>query len=146
MNIILIIITGVLGATMTYLVSHELKQGAVRASALLALLVGLFFYCFPELCNAYLTKNIPIVFIGTSFIGMVSSSGRQRYVQLTFAGILFSVIYSYNYQLFEGYGGALGALAFIALLATLFLSYLFSKSRKLVKQFLAHKKVVEKNN
>lgn len=72
MNYLIIIVTGILGAWLTFFVSERLKQGPVRASAVLALIVGLFFYCFPELCNAYLTKNIPIVFIGTSFIGMVA--------------------------------------------------------------------------
>ena len=135
MNSFVILITGVLGAILTYFFSHELKQGPVRSSAVLALIVSLFFYSFPDLLNMYLTKNIPIVFIGATFIGMISSSGKQRYVQLVVAGAFFSLMYIYNYDLFEGYGGSLGALAFIALLVTLFLSYLFSRSRRLIHQF-----------
>ena len=72
MNIILIILASILGATLTFYVSEALKQGPVRASALLSLIIGLFFYYFPDILNVYLTKNIPLVFIGASFIGMAS--------------------------------------------------------------------------
>ena len=44
MNNFILIITGILGATLTHFVSEQLRQGAVKASALLSLLVGLFFY------------------------------------------------------------------------------------------------------
>ena len=128
MNEFLIIITGILGATTTFYVSHRLKQGSVRASALLSLMVGLFFYTFPNLVNPFLTVNIPIVFIGTSFIGMVSLKTKRKYIQLTVAGILFSVIYLNKRHIFDGFGGALGALALISLLITLGGSVAFKKS------------------
>tara|TARA_R110000796_G_scaffold72024_6_gene163265 strand:- start:46 stop:489 length:444 start_codon:yes stop_codon:yes gene_type:complete len=119
MNNFILIITGILGATLTYFVSEQLKQGAIKASALLSLLVGLFFYCFPELLDAYLTKHIQIVFVGTSFIGMVSSKTLKSYPLLAIAGTLFTIIYISKNHVFDGYGGALGALAFIALLTTM---------------------------
>jgi drug/metabolite transporter (DMT)-like permease len=136
MNNLIIIITGALGATLTFYVSHHLKQGAVRASALLSLLVGLFFYCFPDVLNSYLTKNIPIVFIGTSFVGMISSEAKKNYGQLAIAGTLFSIIYSSKNNLFDGFGGALGAMAFIALLASLALSFIFSKMLRMIQIYL----------
>jgi hypothetical protein len=46
---------------------------------------------FPEILNAY-SKNIPLVFIGTSFIGMVSSKFKVA-IFLAVAGILFSSVY-----------------------------------------------------
>lgn len=125
----IIIITGILGATLTFFVSHQLNQGAVRASALLSLLVGLFFYCFPELLNAYLTKHIPIIFFGTSFIGMVSSKVTVNYVKLALTGSLFSFLYINKNDLFSGHGGGLGALALIALLATMGLWVLIFRNR-----------------
>ncbi|MBQ4915898.1 hypothetical protein J8L85_15690 [Maribacter sp. MMG018] len=144
MNYLIIIVTGILGAWLTFFVSERLKQGPVRASAALALIVGLFFYCFPELCNAYLTKNIPIVFIGTSFIGMVAPRARGNYIRLAVAGGLFSIIYFYKGHFFEGYGGALGALAFIALLSAMGFSVIISRSFLLKKGIVKVRKKVLK--
>ncbi|SIQ60865.1 hypothetical protein [Maribacter ulvicola] len=140
MNNVIIIVTSILGATMTFYVSHYHNQGAVRASALLSLLVGLFFYCFPDLLNTYLTKNIPIVFIGTSFIGMISTTTRRSYIHLAIAGCLFGIVYINKNNLFQGFGGALGALAFIALLTTFAFSFAFSKSVHKLKAILRLRK------
>ncbi|GEO19665.1 hypothetical protein [Cyclobacterium qasimii] len=136
MNSLILIITGGIGATLTFLVSEQFEQGAVRASALLSLIVGLFFYSFPELLNPYLTKNIQIVFIGSSFVGMVSSDFMSGYIRLALAGCLFSIVYINNSGFYEGYGGALGALALIALLSTMGISVVFSKRNKLTNSFL----------
>ena len=130
MNSLIIIITGILGATLTFFVSEKLNQGAVKASAVLSLIVGLFFYCFPELLSSYLTSNIPVVFIGASFIGMASSKIISNYGSLTLAGFLFSIIYINKSNFFDGYGGALGTSAFIALIATLGVSLVLSKRNK----------------
>ena len=119
MNSIIIIIVGIVGAMLTFYVSEPLKQGAVRASALLSLIVGLFFYLFPDLFNPYLTKHIPIAFIGASFVGMASSNLITHYAWLVVAGSIFSLIYLNTSSFFQGYGGALGTTAFCALLVTL---------------------------
>jgi uncharacterized membrane protein YqgA involved in biofilm formation len=56
MNIVVIIISGILGATVTFYISDKLKQSAVRSSALLSLIVALFFI-FSKKLNAYLSKK-----------------------------------------------------------------------------------------
>ncbi|GHC48800.1 hypothetical protein [Ulvibacter litoralis] len=141
MNDIIIILTGILGATLTFYVSKRLNQGAVRASALLSLLVGLFFYVFPNLLNDYLTKNIQIVFIGASFIGMVSSKNGS-YTRLIVAGSIFSVIYINKSSFFDGYGGAIGTLALIALLASMTFSDAFSSSPKIAHAIVRVRKKI----
>lgn len=135
MNIITIILASVLGATVTFYVSEQLKQGPVRASALLSLTIGLFFYCFPNVLNVYLTQNIPLVFIGASFIGMASPKGKNNYLLLAFAGLLFSIVYINKSAFFKGYGGALGTLAFIALITTLFFAHLLTHKSKMLSRF-----------
>ena len=145
MNYPIIIVIGILGAWLTFFVSERLKQGPVRASAVLALIVGLFFYCFPELCNAYLTKNIPIVFIGSSFIGMVAPRARGNYLLLAVAAGLFSIIYLNKGHLFDGYGGALGALAFIALLSAMGFSVIISRSFLLKKGIVKMRRKVRRS-
>ena len=146
MDYLILIVTGMVGATLTFYVSAQLKQGRVRASALLSLLVSLFFYCFPEVLNDFLTKSIPLVFIGTSFIGMVTSSAKTSYVRLAVAGGLFSIVYLNRSQFFDGYGGALGALAFIALLTTLTFSELLLRKTKFLAGVAMLKKFFSKTN
>ncbi|WP_382381650.1 hypothetical protein [Formosa undariae] len=140
MNNVIIIITGILGATLTFYVNEHLKQGAVRASALLTLIVSLFFYFFPELLNPYLTQNIPPAFIGASFVGMVSSKAIVHYQWLIMAGIIFSIIYINKSIFFRGYGGALGTSAFIALLATMAIPVVFSKKKRITNGILIFRK------
>ncbi|WP_405246030.1 hypothetical protein [Cellulophaga sp. Asnod2-G02] len=136
MNTLVIIITGILGATLTFYFNEHLKQGPVRSSAMLSLIVGLLFYLFPELLNPFLTKNIPVVFIGGSFIGMISFKAKGTYVILVIASIIFSCIYLNKSQFFNGYGGALGNSAFIALLITMGVSMLFFKRNRLTSRIL----------
>ncbi|PNW26086.1 hypothetical protein [Formosa algae] len=140
MNTIIIIITGILGATSTYYVNEHLKQGAVRASAILSLIVSLAFYCFPDVLNTYLTQNIPAAFIGASFVGMVSSKAIHHYRWLIIAGIIFSVIYLNKSTFFRGYGGALGTSAFIAILATMAIPVVFSKKKNITNGILIFRK------
>ena len=134
MNTFILIIIGILGATLTYFVSEYLRLGAVKASALLSLIVGLFFYAFPNLLNSYLTEHLPIVFVGTSFIGMVSAKTLKSYTLLAIAGALFTGIYITKSHVFDGYGGTLGALAFIALLTTMGFAFVVSKSTKIKRK------------
>ena len=103
---------------------------------MLSLIVGLLFYLFPELLNPFLTKNIPVVFIGGSFIGMISFKAKGTYVILVIASIIFSCIYLNKSQFFNGYGGALGNSAFIALLITMGVSMLFFKRNRLTNRIL----------
>jgi len=147
MNIFIIIISSLLGATLTFYVCQRFKLSAVKSSALLSLVVGLFFYCFPDLLNSFLTKNIPIVFFGTSFIGMVSSKIYVCYFQLLIAGILFSLIYSFKSDFFEGFGGALGALAFISLLITMVVFNLILRNTNIKEAILkVRNRILNKGN
>ncbi|MBO2545798.1 hypothetical protein J0871_15360 [Salegentibacter sp. BDJ18] len=130
MEISILFLTGIISAILTYIVNNKYRQGAVRASASLSLLVGLFFYSFPDIFNPYLTKNIPIVFIGATFIGMVSSKILPSYLLVGFSGFIFSIIYLNASPFFKGYGGALGTTAAISVLVSLSLAVV-SKSEKL---------------
>ncbi|PKD18309.1 hypothetical protein APR41_03925 [Salegentibacter salinarum] len=132
MEIIILFLTGIISALLTYVVNNKYKQGAVRASAGLSLLVGLFFYLFPDILTPYLTKNIPIVFIGATFIGMVSSKILPSYLLVGFSGFIFSIIYLNASPFFKGYGGALGTTAAISVLVSLSLAVV-SKSEKIKK-------------
>ncbi|MDT0644671.1 hypothetical protein RM553_17660 [Zunongwangia sp. F363] len=122
-------ITGAFAATATYLANHFLKMGAVRASALLSLAVGLFFYFFPHFFAPYFIRHIPLVFMGASFIGMVSKNVVGNYLLIAFSGIIFSLIYLNSSRFFAGFGGALGTTACISVLVSVGLAFL-QKKRK----------------
>ena len=146
MNTIILLLTGIVGAICTFHVNEHLKYGPVRASALLSLGVGLLFYFFPNVLNPYLTRNIPVVFTGSSFIGMVSSNVVSYYFTLFIAGILFVVIYLNASLFFKGYGGALGTSASIALMATLGLATFISKYRIYERMLLLKRRIFGKRN
>jgi hypothetical protein len=56
---------------------------------------------------------------------MVSSKVQSSYFRLAVAGILFSSVYINKSHFFQGFGGALGTLAFISLLTTMGVLILF---------------------
>ncbi len=121
------IILGMIGAMLTYFVNTRLKQGPVRASALLTLPIAAFFYFFPEICSPFVTQNAPVVFIGSTFIGMVSAQKMSSYVGIALAGFIFTLIYLNTSKFFEGYGGSLGTSACISVLVMLCIPYFKSK-------------------
>ena len=114
MTELVLIFSGGIGALLTYVVAHDLKQGVVRASAGLSLLVGLFFYAFPDLISPRLTIDIPLVFIGASFVGMTSSALVKNRLLILLGGLIFSGIYLISGEVFVGYGGKLGTTACIS--------------------------------
>lgn len=129
MNELILFAVGGIGALSTFVVSHDLRQGAVRASAALSLLVGLFFFAFPNVVPDPLSVEIPLVFFGASFVGMTGSHlVSQRYL-ITLGGILFSGIYLAVETLFVGYGGKLGTAACISSLVIVGVNLLLPKKR-----------------
>lgn len=111
-----IYLTSIFGAFLTFIVSTKYKQGPVRASALLTLVVSGLLYLFPEIFPQNLTQQIPWIFFGASFVGMTSSKLTRNYTSIIFAGIVFGFIYTVSPTFFNGYGGALGASSCISIL------------------------------
>ncbi|MEJ5055860.1 hypothetical protein [Sphingobacterium sp. MYb382] len=139
----ILLLTSIIGACTTYFVNVKLGQGPVRSSALLTLLVAGFFHLFPHLLSPHLTQNIPVVFIGSSFIGMVSAQQINNYLGIAIAGIIFCVIYLNTSLFFNGYGGALGTSACISILVVLAIPY-FKSKRHLTVGFLQLRRLVLK--
>jgi membrane associated rhomboid family serine protease len=116
MESVIILTTSILGVVLTFYVSTKMEHGAVGASAGLSLIVGIFFYLFPAVLSPYLTHNIPLAFMGASFVGMVSEKIIQNYWILALAGIMYSILYLNTGSYFEGFGGALGTTASISVI------------------------------
>lgn len=140
---LLLIAIGFVSAILTFFVNEELKQGPVRSSAALSLLVALFFHYFPGSLDSYLVKNIPLVFIGASFIGMVSSRLLSNYLLIGIAGIIFCLIFLHTSKFFNGYGGALGTSASISLLAVLSIP-IVSKHKRLTNGIIQLRRILFK--
>ncbi|ADY52053.1 hypothetical protein Pedsa_1492 [Pseudopedobacter saltans DSM 12145] len=143
MNVFVLVLMGCCGAMLTFFVNTRLSQGPVKSSALLTMFVVAFLYLFPNLLSPYLTKNIPYIFIGSSFIGMVSSQQLSTYIGIALSGLIFSLIYLNTSQFFAGYGGALGTSSCISLLVVLSIPY-FKSKRKLTVGMLQLRKLVIK--
>jgi len=141
MNVVILLATGAFAAISTYFVNVKLKQGPIRSSAVLSLLVGIFFYIFPDLLSPYLTTNIPVVFTGASFIGMVSSVVVSNYLLIGTSGFIFSVIYLNASKFFAGYGGGLGTAAAISLLVAIGLPFVTRKN-KISNGYLVLRKLI----
>ncbi|MFT4205318.1 MAG: hypothetical protein QM610_15545 [Chitinophagaceae bacterium] len=124
-----IILTSIIGAVLTFYVNEHLKQGPVRASALLSLVVGIVFYLSKNKLPDDIVHNIPVAFIGSSFIGMVSSKALRHIGLVAFSGFVFSLIYINTSHFFNGYGGALGTSASIAVMATMCIPVLVPRHR-----------------
>ncbi len=119
MDNLFIILTGIIAVIGTFYISTRLNQGAVRASAGLSLIVALITLIYPDLFSTYLLVHIPIVFLGASFVGMVSKELISNYWILALAGLLFSLLYLNTGSYFEGFGGALGTTASISVVLIL---------------------------
>lgn len=116
---LILCLSAIVSTFLTYYLNIHYKQGPVRASSILALLVGGFFYFFPDLFPEAYTKNIPLYVIGGSFIGMVSSTIQISNISLLLSPIIFSLLTHYTSKMFINYGGALGTTACISLLSTM---------------------------
>ena len=116
---IILALVAIAGTLITYYVSSTGKQGPVRSSALLALIVGGWFYFFPHVLPEFYSKQIPLYLIGGSFIGMVTTKTNITLFSLILSPIVFSVIMSFSSKFFAGYGGAIGTMACISLMGTM---------------------------
>lgn len=126
---LLVIITSIISSCLTFYVNEHLKQGPIRSSALLSLIVGIIFYFLKSHISDDVANNIPIAFIGASFVGMVSSKALSEIRLIGFAGFIFSLIYINTSHFFKGYGGALGTAASISVMATMCVPLIIPRRR-----------------
>jgi len=142
MEIAITLISGIIGALATFYLNNKLQLGGVMASAGISVLFGGFFCVFPNLINEYLTTNIPVVVMGTSFIGMTTSKLTNQFWVIAIAGFIFSVIFLLTGTYFEGYGGTLGTTAAISFCSTYALAKLSLNHKLLIiiNQFLQNNK------
>lgn len=134
-----ILLTSIFSACLTYYISEKRKKGAIRASALPSLIIGLLFYIFKDHIDPIYQRQIPATYLGASFVGMVSA-GTLTHIRLVgFAGLLFGLIFVYASHFFQGYGGALGTSASIAVMASMCVPILMPRRKTLTNLLLLRK-------
>lgn len=121
---------GMFGAVSTFFVAHKGKQGLVRASALLSLIVGLTCYFGKELMGEELAKLIPIYFIGGSFVGMTAPNIISSHRIIALSGFLFAFVFMFSSKWFTGFGGGLGTSACVSVVVSYGAMWGYSKVAK----------------
>lgn len=125
----ILIFTGIFGSLLTYYFNNKLKLGGVLSSSLLSSIVAGFVHFFPSYIPPELVNHIPLIFIGSSFVGMVSSNQLSTLIGVSLSGLVYSVIYINTSKFFDGFGGALGTSACISLLVIMSIPYLRSNHK-----------------
>ncbi len=115
------------GLLVTHFLNHRLNQGSVRASALSSLIVGLIFHLIPDMFDPMLQQSLPLVFIGASFIGMSNTQHFSSFPKFVMAALIFSTLYIGSNEIFQGYGGKLGLMANISVVAVIGLFSMLSR-------------------
>lgn len=129
MDRIVLIIIAVIGATgVQYLIRYK-QWNAVRASSLLALLVAVIFKLAFNGSSNYLVNAIPPLFLGATFVGMVSAKQTSSFISIGLAAVLYSLLFIYSGKYYQGYGGLLGTTACVSLLVVLSSKYLKSNKK-----------------
>lgn len=119
---------------LTYFLSRYLKLGAVKASSLIALIIGGFYQLNEVYFHYNLDQQIPFVVIGSTFIGMVTSRKHYRNFNFFIAPIIFIIVYQNISKEFNGFGGVLGTAACISLVISIYLRSL-DTTKKAIKPF-----------
>jgi len=112
MNLFLIV-SAALGAVFTYVLQKNFGMSAVISSSLVGLVGGLIGLIVPNKLFG------PVVFCGT-FVGMSAPS----LFSLSFvvaAGILSGIIFQATTNVFVGFGGKLGSIAFLAVASVFYI-------------------------
>jgi len=106
-NIILWVITGIIGTTLTLVIREEINKNAVIASALVGLIGGIL-----------LSQQLALVLFSASFAGMSSKKRMKGYKEFIISGVWVGIIFTALYGLLPGIGGKLGFIGFLSVLIT----------------------------
>lgn len=106
---LIFILLALLGALSTYLLAQHKRFDAIRASALVTIFAYGLLRLFSDNPDLY-----ALVFFGGTFIGM-SAPHRFGFYTLTSSAIIFAPLFQYLVPKLNGYGGALGLSAFMAI-------------------------------
>ena len=111
-----------IGGVFTYFLNVDLQLGAVIAAGIVGTLAALLPYLQP---NSKTVKRIPATVYCGAFIGMSQQSVASNYSFVLFACLITGLLFIGAKNLFNGFGGKLGTLAFGGVAITSLLIYIF---------------------
>lgn len=124
-NVILFIVA-LSGGLLTFYSTEFFKWSAVRSSSFWSLLVGLICFIFADNLPNTIAEFAPLLFIGSTFVGMVSKQQLNGFLGILAACFIYAILATRPNAVFAGYGGLLGTTACVSLLITLNSRYLKS--------------------
>lgn len=124
MNFLLTLVVSLIASQLTHALALNKHFGSVRASSFLTLI----FIGATTLLPLPHNQAIQAVFLGSSFIGMTDPKRLTR-VQICFASILFSLIFTFLVGYLKGPGGVLGFSAFMSCLSVHFIWRMISHEK-----------------
>lgn len=110
-HVVGVILFGLIGGGVTYVIQHRFKQNAVIASSVVGLALGL---ALPGLLPA--GAIYAVVAFQNSFIGMASKERLSNLLEALLASLLGSMLFIFLYPYFGELGGKLGTTAMISVL------------------------------
>ena len=113
-----IVIASLAGSCTAFALSRYLDWNKVLASALPSLIVFALVAVLKDKLSTNLTEVIPPAFMGATFCGMSASPIFNSLKSAAVSGLFFALLFSGPALAFSGYGGALGTMACISVLAT----------------------------
>lgn len=101
----------------TYYLHHHRQFGAVKASASVALAIGIIYQLFiDQHIDIDFTKHYFLIAMGATFMGMISHVHQHKTMDFMLSSCMFVTLYTNSSHYFEGLGGLLGTIACISIL------------------------------
>ena len=110
---VLLIISAAVGAVVTYVLQKNFGISAVISASIVGLVGGIIGLIIPNKMFA------PVVFCG-AFVGMSAPSLFSLSFVVT-AGILSGILFQASTNIFVGFGGKLGSIAFLAVASVFYI-------------------------
>ena len=118
MIFLVVLIASLAGACISFGLSHYRAWPKVLASALPSLIVYSAVRLLGSWLDPLVAQAIPAAFMGASFCGMSAPPIMVSLRSAAVSGLLFAIIFSSPVLFFKGFGGALGTMACISVMAT----------------------------
>lgn len=110
MMLLSVLLVAALGAELTFYLIHKKHVSTVRASSG----ATLAFAIFALVVQIPFGNVLPAAFFGATFVGMTDKS-RLGAKRVFVASMIFGLIYTFLIPLAQGFGGGLGAAAFVSI-------------------------------